>query len=67
MDSQTQSVTRYRVTLDFSVINRGNPPSDWNWRKLLELNDNQYERIKELTVENLGEFATDNANIVEAY
>ena len=46
MDSQTQSVTRYRVTLDFSVINRGNPPSDWNWRKLLELNDNQYERIK---------------------
>ena len=67
MDSQTQSVTRYRVTLDFTVINRGNPPSDWNWRKLLDLNDNQYERIKELTVENLGEFATDNVNIVEAY
>ena len=34
MDSQTQSVTRYRVTIDFTVINRGNPPSDWNWRNL---------------------------------
>ena len=43
MDSQTQSVTRYRVTIDFTVINRGNPPSDWNWRNLLELNDNQYD------------------------
>ena len=67
MDSQTQSVTRYRVTLDFSVINRGNPPSDWNWRKLLELNDNERERIKSLYVENLGEIATVRANIVEAY
>ena len=70
MDSQTKSlskVTRYRVTIDFTVINRGNAPSNWNWRKLLELNDNEYERIKELYVENLGEFATDSANIVEAY
>ena len=67
MDSQTQSVTRYRVTLDFSVINRGNPPSDWNWRKLLDLNDNENERIKELYVENLGEIATVRANLEEAY
>ena len=67
MDSQTQSVTRYRVTLDFSVINRGNPPSDWNWRKLLELNDNERERIKSLYVENLGEIATVRANLEEAY
>ena len=70
MDSQTKSlskVTRYRVTIDFTVNNRGNAPSNWNWRKLLELNDNEYERIKELYVENLGEFATDSANIVEAY
>ena len=71
MDSHSQSgtkVCRYRVTIDFTVDNSNClPPSDWNWRKLLELNDNQYERIKELTVENLGEFATDNVNIVEAY
>ena len=70
MDSQTkatQKVTRYRVTLDFTVDNTGNSPSDWNWRKLLDLNDNENERIKELYVENLGEIATDSANIVEAY
>ena len=70
MDSQTKSsqkVTRYRVTLDFTVDNTGNSPSDWNWRKLLELNDNERERIKSLYVENLGEIATDSANIVEAY
>ena len=67
MDSQTQSVTRYRVTIDFTVINRGNPPSDWNWRNLLQLNDNQYERIKELYVENLGEIAINSANLEEAY
>ena len=50
MDSQTKSsqkVTRYRVTLDFTVDNTGNSPSDWNWRKLLDLNDNENERIKE--------------------
>tara|TARA_B100000614_G_scaffold167143_1_gene148898 strand:+ start:224 stop:436 length:213 start_codon:yes stop_codon:yes gene_type:complete len=70
MDSHIKSspkVTRYRVTLDFTVINRGNAPSNWNWRKLLELNDNENERIKELYVENLGEFATNSDNIVEAY
>ena len=55
MDSQTSSVTRYRVTIDFTVDNSNcMPPSDWNWRELLELNDSVNERVKELTVENLG-------------
>ena len=71
MDSQVKSskkVTRYRVTIDFTVDNTNcMPPSNWNWRKLLELNDNERERIKSLYVENLGEIATDSANIVEAY
>ena len=57
MDSQSQSVTRYRVTLDFTVDNRGNPPSNWNWNKLLELDDSDGERVKSLYVENLGEIA----------
>ena len=70
MDSHTKSsqkVTRYRVTLDFTVINRGNAPSNWNWRNLLQLNDNEYERIRELYVENLGEIAISSANLEEAY
>ena len=41
------------------------PPSNWNWRELLELNDSVNERVKELYVENLGEIACNN-NIVEA-
>ena len=69
MDSQVKSskkVTRYRVTIDFTVNNTNcMPPSNWNWRKLLELNDNERERIKSLYVENLGEIACNN-NIVEA-
>ena len=71
MDSHTKSgkkVTRYRVTIDFTVDNSNcMPPSNWNWRKLLDLNDNENERIKELYVESLGEIATVRANIVEAY
>ena len=71
MDSQVKSskkVTRYRVTIDFTVNNTNcMPPSNWNWRELLELNDSVNERVKELYVENLGEIATDSANIVEAY
>ena len=56
------------MTIDFTVDNTNcMPPSNWNWRKLLELNDNERERIKSLYVENLGEIATDSANIVEAY
>ena len=68
MDSQTSSVTRYRVTIDFTVDNSNcMPPSNWNWRKLLELNDNERERLKSLYVENLGEIATVRANLEEAY
>ena len=57
MDSHSQSVTRYRVTIDFTVENTGNPPSNWNWKDLLELDDKNRERIKSLYVENLGEIA----------
>ena len=69
MDSHIKSgkkVTRYRVTIDFTVDNSNcMPPSNWNWRELLELNDSVNERVKELYVENLGEIACNN-NIVEA-
>jgi hypothetical protein len=71
MDSQVKSskkVTRYRVTIDFTVNNTNcMPPSNWNWRELLELNDNVNERVKELYVENLGEIACNNVNAEEAY
>ena len=70
MDSHYQSsqkVTRYRVTLDFTVEDTGNPPSNWNWNKLLELNDSESERVKELYVENLGEIASVRDNLREAY
>ena len=66
MSSLTQStnkVTRYRVTLDFTV-NEANcvPPSEWNWRELLELDDNVNERVKEVYVENLGQIACNSNN-----
>ena len=70
MDSQTKSgtkVCRYRVTIDFTVINSGNAPSNWNWNKLIELNDKNGERVKELYVENLGEIASVNVLPEEAY
>ena len=70
MDSQTKSgtkVCRYRVTIDFTVNNSGNAPSNWNWNKLLELNDSENERVKELYVENLGEIAKNKLNLEEAY
>ena len=61
MDSQLQSVrkvARYRVTIDFTVSEANClPPSNWNWNKLLELNDKNGERVKSLYVENLGEIA----------
>lgn len=63
MDSQTKSgtkVCRYRVTIDFTVNNSGNAPSNWNWNKLIELNDKNGERVRELYVENLGEIASVN-------
>ena len=59
--SKTQSshVTRYRVPLDFTVNDTNcTPPSEWNWRELLELDDNLNERVKEVYVENLGQIAT---------
>ena len=70
MDSQSKSVSkvcRYRVTIDFTVNNSGNAPSNWNWNKLLELNDSENERVKELYVENLGEIASVNVLPEEAY
>ena len=70
MDSQTKSgtkVCRYRVTIDFTVNNSGNAPSNWNWNKLIDLNDKNGERVKELYVENLGEIASVNVLPEEAY
>ena len=70
MDSHTKSgtkVCRYRVTIDFTVNNSGNAPSNWNWNKLIELNDKNGERVKELYVENLGEIASVNVLPEEAY
>ena len=70
MDSQSKSVSkvcRYRVTIDFTVNNSGNAPSNGNWNKLLELNDSENERVKELYVENLGEIAKNKLNLEEAY
>ena len=57
----------YRVTIDFTVNNSGNAPSNWNWNKLIELNDKNGERVKELYVENLGEIASVNVLPEEAY
>ena len=70
MNSHSQSVgkvTRYRVTLDFTV-NEANcmPPSNWNWNKLLELNDKNGERVKSLYVENLGQIAITKCSNKEA-
>ena len=70
MDSQSKSgnkVCRYRVTIDFTVNNSGNAPSNWNWNKLNELNDKNGERVRELYVENLGEIASVNVLPEEAY
>ena len=70
MDSQLQSVrkvARYRVTLEFTVDNTNcNAPSNWNWNKLLELNDKNGERVKSLYVENLGEIANTKSSTKEA-
>ena len=67
MDSQSQSVTRYRVTLDFTVSEANCvSPSNWNWNKLLELNDKNGERVKTVYVENLGQIAISKYNTKEA-
>ena len=67
MDSQTQSVTRYRVTLDFTVSEANCvSPSNWNSNELLELNDKNGERVKTVYVENLGQIAISKYNSKEA-
>ena len=70
MDSHSQSVdkvTRYRVTIDFTVSEANcMPPSNWNWNKLLELDDSDGERVKSLYVENLGEIAISKYKTKEA-
>ena len=69
MDSQSKSgtkVCRYRVTIDFTVNNTNcNTPSNWNWSKLIELNDKNGERVKSLYVENLGEIANTKCSTKE--
>ena len=62
-----QKLTRYRVTLDFTVSEANcMPPSNWNWSKLIELNDKNGERVKSLYVENLGEIANTKYETREA-
>jgi hypothetical protein len=50
MKTQTDKVTRYRVTLDFTV-NTANcvSPNEWNWKELLELKGK--ESVNEVYVE----------------
>ena len=51
----SNKVTRYRVTLDFTVDTTNCvSPNDWNWKELLELKNK--ESINEVYVENLGEY-----------
>ena len=51
----SNKVTRYRVTLDFTVdTSNCVSPNDWNWKELLELKNK--ESINEVYVENLGEY-----------
>ena len=55
MQTINNKVTRNRVTLDFTVdASNCVSPKDWNWNELLELKGN--ERVKEVYVENLGEY-----------
>lgn len=57
MQTITNKVTRYRVTLDFTVdTSNCVSPKEWNWRELLELKGN--ENVNEVYVENLGEYNT---------
>ena len=55
MKTINNQVTRFRVTLDFTVdTSNCVSPKEWNWRKLLELKNN--ESVNEVYVENLGEY-----------
>ena len=57
MQTINDKVTRYRVTLDFTVDTTNCvSPKEWNWRELLELKGN--ESVNEVYVENLGEYNT---------
>jgi hypothetical protein len=55
----SNKVTRYRVTLDFTVdTSNCVSPKEWNWKELLELKNK--ESVNEVYVENLGEYNTRN-------
>lgn len=55
VSSLSNKVTRYRVTLDFTVdCSNCVSPKEWNWRELLELESG--EKVNEIYVENLGEY-----------
>jgi hypothetical protein len=57
MQTINDKVTRFRVTLDFTVdTSNCVSPKEWNWRELLELKGN--ESVNEVYVENLGEYNT---------
>ena len=61
MQTINNKVTRYRVTLDFTVdTSNCVSPKEWNWNELLELNSN--ESVNEVYVENLGEYNTRRSN-----
>ena len=53
--TSTNKVTRYRVTLDFTVdTSNCVSPNEWKWNELLELKEN--ETVNEVYVENLGDY-----------
>ena len=55
MKTINDKVTRYRVTLDFTVDSTNCvSPNEWNWRELLELKGK--ESVNEIYVENLGDY-----------
>ena len=57
MQTINNKVTRYRVTLDFTVDTTNCvSPKEWKWKQLLELGNN--ESVNEVYVENLGEYNT---------
>lgn len=57
MKTINNKVTRYRVTLDFTVdASNCVSPNEWNWRELLELE--RQESVNEVYVENLGDYIT---------
>ncbi len=59
MQTINNKVTRYRVTLDFTVdASNCVSPNEWNWRELLELEG--MENVNEVYVENLGEYKMKN-------